>query len=274
VLLYFFLGGFQYLTGAEIHDFIEEGALYFTYVHAVVILYADHFRVWYVLIDAASGFYFEALCTAIGDLEGLGDVLGDVVSTKGHAAGGGDHAVFIEDVIYGACAKVEHEGALVLGLTIEHYLGCGNGIEHDVFYIQGDVPHTADGVLDAAAYAVYDVVVRFQRTCLTAYGLLNCLLAVYDELAGDAVEKNVGLGDGYSAGDLFGLFYVVLCDFWLVLWEAEAAFVVDAFNVGTGYAKEDVADHDITAVLCADEGVIEAGLNFIKVQYLSFAHSA
>jgi hypothetical protein len=53
-----------------------------------------------------------------------------------------------------------------------------------------------------------------------------------------------------------------------------AAAVVERLNVSAADAEEDIADHDITAVLSTHEGVVEAGLHGFEIDDLAFAHAA
>lgn len=120
-----------------------------------------------------------------------------------------------------------------------------------------------------------DVVVQArEHAACTADGLAHAFHAIDDVLAGDAVEEDVLLRDADVAGDLFA--------------SSTSSSVISVWSSGRRWQprllrlsmwapltpEEDIADHDIAAVFCADEGVVEAGLHGFKIDDLAFAHAA
>ncbi len=89
------------------------------------------------------------------------DIVGDVVSADGDAAGGGDGAFQIEGVIGGAAADVDQQCAAEALLAVECHLRGGDGGEDDVINFQGALADELDGVLNAVADAMNDVEIGF-----------------------------------------------------------------------------------------------------------------
>ncbi len=156
-----------------------------------------------------------------------GEVVGEVVAAQPQAAALGDGAVSVEDVVGGTAADVDEQGSLFLGLAVEDDHGGGDRGEDNLFDFQGDFLDAADGILNAAADAVDDVVVGFQFAAEHAERIDHAVLAVHDVMADHAVEEDILFGDGDVAGDFLDFREVVLGDFVLVFGDAEAAAVVE-----------------------------------------------
>ena len=76
-----------------------------------------------------------------------------------------------------------------------------------------------------------------------------------------------------AARDLLRLFHIIFGDFRLLIWQAMAATVVQALDVRTGDAEEDIADHHIAAVLRTHQRIVHTGLDLFEIDDLAFAYA-
>ena len=93
-------------------------------------------------------------------------------------------------------------------------------------------------------------------------------------MSNHAVQEDVLFGNGDIARNLLDLSEVILGDFALVLRDAQAPAVVEGFNVRTGHRKDDVLNHDVTALLGPHEGIMKASLGGLEIHDLAFAYTA
>ena len=83
----------------------------------------------------------------LGDLEGQGDVVGEVRTAHGEVACGGHNVVADGEVIHRAVAEVQHQGPIVARLGVKHRLGgCEPG--------EGRVHQAQSGVVDGGGQRV------------------------------------------------------------------------------------------------------------------------
>lgn len=201
------------------------------------------------------------------------DIIGDVVTADGNAAGSGDRTAEVEGVIRSAAADIDDEGAALALLPLQCHLGGGDGGEDDIIHLHGNFPDQFDAILNTRADAVDDMEIRLDGFAKQADGGGGMLKAIEPIVPDDGVEIDVIVRNLDLAGD-GSRFLDVLCgDGGFAVRQAEGATVVDASDVRPGDGEEDTADFHIAGILRLRERILQAGAGLGKIVDLTFSNT-
>ena len=118
------------------------------------------------------------------------NVVADMIAAHGQHAAVPDDTVFVDDVIGNSAADVDDDGAKLFLMFVEHGLGGGQRVDHDLIDLDAALPNAAQRVLHACPHAVNDMEVRLELSSHHPDRVENALLAIHVVVLNDGMQKS------------------------------------------------------------------------------------
>src|SRR5437867_6560872 len=185
------------------------------------------------------------------------DVVGDVVAAERQDRRVPDGAVAQEGDVGRAAADVDHHDAELFLVVVEHRLGGGEGLEHDVLDGEARAIHRADDVLHRGDGAGHDVHLDLEAHARHADGLEDPVSVVDDEALRQDMDDLAVLGQIDRARRLDDALHVGLAHLVVLAGDRDGAAAVDAADVAARHPGVHARDLDARHLLGLGDGGLD-----------------
>src|ERR1044071_4996580 len=274
--------GLADLLGDELEDFLQaqghDAAQVFevegTLRQAVIIGEGDGLAFCGVVDQGGALVDLELFGAAERDFEPVSQVVGDMVAADGEQAGVFHDAAGAHHVLGGAAADVDDQGTQLFLLVAQDGQRRGESVENDVFHLELQGFHGADGILQPVEIAVDDVDVDLDPGAEHADGILDAGLAIDAEMLADDVDDVVFGGQIDGLGVLDDVLDVFVGDLAIGGDDRVNSAVIESAHVAAGHAEVDAADLDIRHLLGLDDGIANVLAGDGGIDDFAFADTA